>query len=195
MNSHSVPSEPVAAVSRTTALPSTLTLRPPHQVLFTIHFTCLHYHFHYISFPSSHTHVYTIITYTRLHHHHTHTSTPSSHTHVYTIITHTRLHHHHIHTSTPSSHTHVYTIITHTRLHHHHTHTSTPSSHTHVYTMATSTPPPHLSLPTFSSKPEEDFAQFLFDFDLACQANDRPDPTQDEDLDSDDLLRFFQTCT
>ena len=54
--------------------------------------------------------------------------------------------------------------------------------------MATSTPSPHLSLPTFSSKPEEDFGQFLFDFDLACKANDWPDPTQDDDLHSDDLL-------
>ena len=62
------------------------------------------------------------------------------------------------------------------------------TTHTHVYTMATSTPSPHLSLPTFSSKPEEDFGQFLFDFDLACKANDWPDPTQDDDLHSDDLL-------
>ena len=54
--------------------------------------------------------------------------------------------------------------------------------------MATSTPSPHLSLPTFSSKPEEDFGQFLFDFDLASKANDWPDPAQDDDLHSDDLL-------
>ena len=54
--------------------------------------------------------------------------------------------------------------------------------------MATSTPSPHLPLPTFSSKPEEDFGQFVFDFDLACKANDWPDPTQDDDLHSDDLL-------
>ena len=62
--------------------------------------------------------------------------------------------------------------------------------------MATSTPSPHLSLPTFSSKPEEDFGQFLFDFDLACKANDWPDPTQDDDLHSDDLfLNMFADHT